>query len=129
MAHVDQYQRLVATPYVWAPPFVLGRTNVSLHLVKKGLATVYTQGGAAYGVAGPAARFARRILGGASSSDPSSRSFFDARAHLVDRLLPLSGEARLKRAMARAKRRRIGLWSQRHIETPEEYKRRGKSSS
>lgn len=50
-SHVDQYKRLVATPYVWLPPYVLGRTNVSLELVKQGLATVYRSAGASYGQA------------------------------------------------------------------------------
>ncbi|PWN93547.1 SNase-domain-containing protein [Acaromyces ingoldii] len=93
VAHVDQYGRLVATPYVLRWPYVLGRTNVSLYLVKKGLASVYSQAGAAYGTAGPLAKLVRRL-------------------------------ARLRRAQERAKRKRLGMWSQKHVETPEEYKKR-----
>ena len=50
-SHIDQYKRLVATPYVWESPFVLGKTNVSLAMVKQGLATVYRAAGADYGKA------------------------------------------------------------------------------
>ncbi|CAO1626654.1 unnamed protein product [Parajaminaea phylloscopi] len=101
VAHVDQYKRLVATPYVWLPPYVFGSTNVSLSLVKKGLATVYRQGGAEYG----SATFLWRVLFRASS-----------------------GLGRLERAEASAKRRKLGLWSQgSKLETPADYKRRLKA--
>ncbi|PWN33487.1 SNase-domain-containing protein, partial [Meira miltonrushii] len=105
MAHIDQYQRLVATPYVWHSPYIFGRTNVSLRLVEKGLATVYSQAGAAYGTAGPITKLLRKLL------------------------IPLSGEARLRRAMARAKRKKIGVWSLKNFETPEDYKKRMKQQS
>ena len=123
MAHIDQYQRLVATPYVWHSPYIFGRTNVSLRLVKKGLATVYTQAGAAYGTAGPFTKLLRRFLGVDSSKTKSEAS---AKEALLDRLIPLSGEARLRRAMARAKRKKIGVWSLKNFETPEDYKKRMK---
>jgi endonuclease YncB( thermonuclease family) len=58
VAHIDQYKRVVATPYVWAFPYIFGPTNVSLALVQAGLATVYRQSGAAYGTAG----FFSRVL-------------------------------------------------------------------
>ncbi|MCO5585274.1 hypothetical protein L7F22_039207 [Adiantum nelumboides] len=123
MAHIDQYQRLVATPYVWHSPYIFGRTNVSLQLVKKGLATVYTQAGAAYGTAGPFTKFLRKLLGVDSSKTKTEAS---AKEALLDRLIPLSGEARLRRAMARAKRKKIGVWSLKNFETPEDYKKRMK---
>lgn len=123
MAHIDQYQRLVATPYVWRSPYIFGRTNVSLRLVEKGLATVYSQAGAAYGTAGPITRLLRRLLGVDSSKSKSEAS---AKEALLDRLIPLSGEARLRRAMARAKRKKIGVWSLKNFETPEDYKKRMK---
>lgn len=50
-SHIDQYKRLVATPYIWQPPYIFGKTNVSLAMVKKGLATVYRAAGADYGKA------------------------------------------------------------------------------
>lgn len=50
-SHIDQYKRLVATPYVWEAPYILGKTNVSLAMVKQGLATVYRAAGADYGKA------------------------------------------------------------------------------
>ena len=109
----------VATPYVFAPPYIFGRTNVSLHLVKKGLATVYTQMGAAYGTAGVVARFFRWIMG-LDKVKAEHTSIFD-------RLFPLSGEARLKRAMARAKRKKLGIWGLSTYESPEDYKKRTKS--
>jgi endonuclease YncB( thermonuclease family) len=123
MAHIDQYQRLVATPYVWLSPYIFGRTNVSLRLVQKGLATVYTQAGAAYGTAGPIARFLRWFLGVDTSKNAKEAR---AKTAVLDRLIPLSGEARLRRAQARAKRRKIGIWSQRNFVSPEEYKKRMK---
>ena len=119
VAHVDQYQRLVATPYVFMPPYIFGRTNVSLHLVKKGLATVYTQSGAAYGNAGMFSRLFRWMMG-LDKIKPDQTSF-------LDRLFPLSGEARLKRAMAWAKRRKRGVWSLKNFESPEDYKKRQKA--
>lgn len=101
VAHVDQYRRLVATPYVWAPPYVLGRTNVSLKMVQLGLATVYRQAGAEYGAAG----WVGRVL-------------FKAK----------SGLGRLERAEEMARRRRRGMWSQgKGLESPAEYKKRIKA--
>lgn len=50
-SHIDQYKRLVATPYVWESPYIFGKTNVSLAIVKEGLATVYRAAGADYGKA------------------------------------------------------------------------------
>lgn len=100
VAHIDQYKRLVATPYVWQPPYVFGRTNVSLVLVRSGLATVYRQSGAAYGSANFLWRF-----------------FFNAK----------TGLNRLERAERVAKRRKIGIWSLgKKLERPDEYKRRVK---
>ncbi|PWN30720.1 SNase-domain-containing protein [Jaminaea rosea] len=100
VAHVDQYRRLVATPYVWAPPYVLGRTNVSLKMVQLGLATVYRQAGAEYGAAG----WLSRVL-------------FKSK----------SGLGRLERAEEMARRRRRGMWSQgKGLESPAEYKKRVK---
>jgi len=43
---------------------------------------------------------------------------------ILDRLFPLSGEARLKRAQARAKKKRLGIWSLKNYESPEDYKKR-----
>jgi endonuclease YncB( thermonuclease family) len=105
---------------VFRAPYIFGRTNVSLHLVKKGLATVYTQSGAAYGTAGPLSRMLRWMMGlDKSKSDQTS---------ILDRLFPLSGEARLKRAMARAKKKKIGIWSLKGFESPEDYKKRNKAA-
>lgn len=98
LAHIDQYQRLVATPYVWLPPYVLGPTNVSLALVRRGLATVYRNAGATYG---PAPWLARWML--------------DAQ----------SGQSQLERAEEHAKRCGLGMWSLgRSLETPGAFKRR-----
>ena len=98
VAHLDQYKRLVATPYVFQPPYIFGRTNVSLALVKKGLATVYRNAGAAYGHAS----WLQRML-------------YDVK----------TGRGRLERAEKQAKRWRRGMWSLgRKMETPAEYKRR-----
>ena len=98
VAHIDQYQRLVATPYVFRWPYVFGRTNVSLAMVRKGLATVYRNAGAAYG----APTFLQRTL-----------------------LHAKSGRRALERAEEYAKLMRLGMWSHgRNIETPAEYKRR-----
>lgn len=102
MARVDQYGRLVATPYVFLPPYVFGRTNVSYTLVRKGLATVYRSAGAEYGKA-----------------TWFFRTFFGAK----------NGGKRLERAEEYAKFRRLGMWSKgRHIETPAEYKRRAREA-
>lgn len=126
VAHVDQYGRLVATPFVLRWPFLLGRTNVSLYLVQRGLASMYTQAGAAYGTAGPLARFIRRVF----SSDANGKGNKSSSSSSVwDTLLPLSGEARLRRAQEKAKRKRLGMWSQKHVETPEEYKRKLKEAA
>lgn len=111
----------MATPYVFASPYIFGRTNVSLHLVKKGLATVYTQSGAAYGSAGIFVRTFRWMMGmNKDKLAVTKRSIFD-------RLFPVSGEARLKKAMAKAKRKKLGVWSLKNFETPEDYKKRIKS--
>ncbi|CAO1632233.1 unnamed protein product [Sympodiomycopsis kandeliae] len=100
VAHIDQYKRLVATPYVWQAPYIFGRTNVSLALIKAGLATVYRQGGASYG----SATFLRKVL-------------FNAK----------NGMSRLERAEKVAQRKKIGIWSLgKKFETPEDYKRRTK---
>ncbi|UZJ54725.1 hypothetical protein CBS101457_004045 [Exobasidium rhododendri] len=117
-AHVDQYARLVATPYVFRSPYIFGRTNVSLHLVKKGFATVYTQTGASYGSAGLFSRTLRWML--------RLKKVKPEQTSILDRIFPLSGEARLKRAQARAKRKKIGVWSLKHFESPEDYKKRNK---
>ncbi|EPQ32236.1 uncharacterized protein PFL1_00433 [Pseudozyma flocculosa PF-1] len=102
-SHVDQYKRLVATPYVWLPPYVLGRTNVSLALVKKGLATVYRQSGAAYGEATMWAKIWSRAKSG------------------------LDG---LERAERKAKKQKLGIWSQgKKYESPEDYKKRYRAES
>jgi endonuclease YncB( thermonuclease family) len=106
----------VATPYVFTSPYIFGRTNVSLHLVQKGLATVYTQSGAAYGSAGIFVRTFRWMMG-RDKLPVTKTSFFD-------RLFPISGEARLKKAMAKAKRKKRGVWSLKNFETPEDYKKR-----
>lgn len=103
MAHIDQYQRLVATPYVWRPPYIFGRTNVSLTMVRKGLATVYRNAGAAYGQA-----------------TWLSKTLFHA----------TSGRKRLERAEEYAKIMRIGMWSLgKKLETPGEFKRRMRDDS
>lgn len=99
---------------------------MSLHLVKRGLATVYTQAGAAYGTAGPGARLLRWILGLNKSTNANETT---AKTAVMDRLIPLSGEARLRRAMSRAKRRKLGVWSLKNFETPEEYKRKMRQNS
>ncbi|WFD04621.1 micrococcal nuclease [Malassezia obtusa] len=98
LAHIDQYQRLVATPYVLRPPYIFGRTNVSLAMVRKGLATVYRNAGAAYGHPG----FWQRTL-----------------------LHATSGRRSLERAEEYAKLMRLGMWSRgRDVETPGAFKRR-----
>jgi endonuclease YncB( thermonuclease family) len=51
------------------------------------------------------------------------------RPSILDRLFPLSGEARLKRAQASAKRRKLGVWKLKNFESPEDYKRRIKMAS
>ncbi|PWZ01909.1 SNase-domain-containing protein [Testicularia cyperi] len=99
-SHVDQYKRLVATPYVWHFPYVLGKSNVSLMMVQKGLATVYRAAGADYGQATWWAKLWRKSTTGFSA---------------------------LERAETKAKRQRTGMWSQgKKFESPEEYKRRHK---
>ncbi|SHO76649.1 Similar to S.cerevisiae protein LCL3 (Putative protein of unknown function) [Malassezia sympodialis ATCC 42132] len=98
MAHIDQYQRLVGVPYVWRWPYVWGRTNVSLALVRRGLATVYRSAGAAYGSAGWLSRWL---------------------------LHASSGRAAFERAEEHARRCRLGMWSLgRKLETPGAYKHR-----
>ncbi|WFD00794.1 micrococcal nuclease [Malassezia yamatoensis] len=98
LAHIDQYQRLVATPYVFRWPYIFGRTNVSLSMVRKGFATVYRSAGAAYG----SPSFLQKTL-----------------------LQAKSGRRMLERAEEYAKVMRLGMWSHgRNIETPAEYKRR-----
>ncbi|WFD32083.1 micrococcal nuclease [Malassezia sp. CBS 17886] len=102
VAHVDQYQRLVATPYVFMPPYVFGRTNVSLALARNGLATVYRNAGATYGTAPWWQRF-----------------FFGAE----------TGKRQLEFAEDYAKVMRLGMWSRGlRVETPGEYKRRNGNS-
>lgn len=96
LGHLDQYNRLVGTPYVWRPPYVLGPTNVSLFLVKSGLATVYTQSGAEYG----------------------KSSYLDVMLGRTS-----SGQVRLIRAQELAKKWRRGMWSLKHMTTPAEYKK------
>lgn len=102
VGHVDQYKRLVATPYVWDAPYLFGRTNISVALVRAGLAVVYRATGADYGSAGWFAR-----------------TFFKA----------TSGEMRLELAERRAQSQRIGIWSLKNFESPEAYKKRVKGSS
>lgn len=95
LGHLDQYNRLVGTPYVWLPPYCFGPTNISLYMVKLGLATVYTQSGAEYGKS----TYLDVLLGKTSS-----------------------GERRLLRAQEAAKRWKRGMWSQKKITTPAEFK-------
>ncbi|PWN50643.1 SNase-domain-containing protein [Violaceomyces palustris] len=102
-SHVDQYKRLVGTPYVFEPPYIFGRTNVSLHLVKNGLATVYRSAGASYG----RASFWSKTMSKATD-----------------------GLGRLERAERNAKRKKLGMWSLGNkLETPEAYKRRTRSET
>ncbi|CAD6928165.1 unnamed protein product [Tilletia controversa] len=99
-SHVDQYKRLVGTPYVWEAPYIFGRTNVSLALVKEGLATVYRQSGAAYG-----------------SATWWSRWLFKSQ----------NGQASLERAEKKAKILEKGMWSLgTKLELPDQYKKRVK---
>lgn len=93
---VDQYKRLVGTVYVWHPPYIGGPTNVCLAMVRKGLATVYTQSGAEYGRA----------------------SYWDVLSHSDS-----SGKERLLLAQDDAKRDKKGMWSQEHVTTPAEFKK------
>lgn len=103
IAHLDQYQRLVGTPYVWTWPYVFGKTNVSLALVQKGLATVYRQAGASYGPPSVLAKLLRNAT---------------------------SGRAALERAEQQAKLLRRGMWSLGSaVETPAAYKQRQSRSS
>ncbi|KAL9931888.1 hypothetical protein V8E36_009203 [Tilletia maclaganii] len=99
-SHVDQYKRLVGTPYIWQAPYIFGRTNVSLALVQQGLASVYRQSGASYG-----------------SATWLSRVLFKAE----------NGQARLERAERKAKVLEKGMWSNKNIELPDAYKRRMKA--
>ncbi|KAK0538741.1 putative endonuclease lcl3 [Tilletia horrida] len=100
-SHVDQYKRLVGTPYVWQPPYIFGRTNVSLALVKEGLATVYRQSGAAYG-----------------SATWWNRWLFKSK----------NGQTRLERAERKAKVLEKGMWSLgSRLELPDQYKKRTKA--
>ncbi|GAK63626.1 nuclease domain containing protein [Moesziomyces antarcticus] len=102
-SHIDQYKRLVATPYVWEPPYVLGKTNVSLAMVKQGLATVYRSAGADYGQATWWARFWRKSTTGLTA---------------------------LERAETKAKRQKTGMWSLgKKFESPEDYKKRIKGET
>lgn len=95
MALIDQYGRLVGTPYVYRWPYVWP-TNVSLALVRKGLATVYRNANATYG-------------------PPSLLSRFFLRA--------TSGRRALERAEEHAKRCRLGMWSLgKNVETPGAFK-------
>ncbi|KAL4402837.1 putative endonuclease Lcl3 [Malassezia pachydermatis] len=98
LAHIDQYQRLVGTPYVWTWPYIFGKTNVSLSLVRQGLATVYRATGADYG---PPTWLSRTLL------------------------RVQTGRRALERAEEHAKRSKLGMWSLgRRVETPAEYKQR-----
>lgn len=102
-SHIDQYKRLVATPYVWDAPYLFGKTNVSLAMVKQGLATVYRAAGADYGRATWWAKVWRKSTSGLNA---------------------------LERAEAKAKRKKIGMWSLgKKLESPEAYKRRMKGDS
>lgn len=102
VAHLDQYQRLVATVHVFAPPYIFGRTNVGLQLVEKGLATVYRSAGAAYGHAPWLTRWLRH-----EESD----------------------HAALERAEAKARAARRGMWGLgRRLVTPREFKARARHS-
>ncbi|SOV04628.1 uncharacterized protein UDID_02641 [Ustilago sp. UG-2017a] len=102
-SHIDQYKRLVATPYIWEPPYVFGKTNVSLAMVKEGWAMVYRAAGADYGHATWWAKFWRKSTTGLSA---------------------------LERAETKAKRQNIGMWSLgKKFESPEDYKRRVKGES
>lgn len=102
-SHIDQYKRLVATPYVWESPYIFGKTNVSLAMVKKGLATVYRAAGADYGKATWWAKFWRKSTTGLNA---------------------------LERAEAKAKRQKTGMWSLgKKFESPEDYKRRVKGEA
>ncbi|SPO23283.1 uncharacterized protein UTRI_01961 [Ustilago trichophora] len=97
-SHIDQYKRLVATPYVWESPYIFGKTNVSLAMVKEGLATVYRAAGADYGKATWWAKFWRKSTTGLNA---------------------------LERAESKAKRKKVGMWSLgKKFESPEDYKRR-----
>lgn len=102
LGHLDQYHRLVGTPYVWRFPYILGPTNISLYLVKQGLATVYTQSGAEYGKSS----YLDVLLGKKSS-----------------------GEVRLLRAQEWAQRRKRGMWGQKHMTTPAAFKKALKGDS
>jgi endonuclease YncB( thermonuclease family) len=85
----DQYQRVVAHAYV---PRLLGHwwwENVSLALVRVGLASVYDGSDAAYG----------------------------------------GIERQLRAAMAKAKRKRVGLWSQETVVSPEAFKASAKAAA
>lgn len=98
VGHIDQYSRLVATPFVWRPPYIFGSTNVSLSLVQNGLATVYRQAGASYG----SATWWRRWI-----------------------FATTNGLSRLERAEKKARRKKLGIWSLgKKMETPEMYKKR-----
>lgn len=63
-SHIDQYKRLVATPFVWNFPYVFGKTNISLSMVQQGLATVYRSAGADYGRATWWAKYWRKSTSG-----------------------------------------------------------------
>lgn len=95
MALIDQYQRLVGTPYVYRWPY-LWPTNVSLALVRKGLATVYRSTNATYG---PPSLLSRLLFGATS------------------------GRKALERAEEHAKRCRLGMWRLgSKLETPGAFK-------
>uniref|UniRef100_V5GP51 TNase-like domain-containing protein n=1 Tax=Kalmanozyma brasiliensis (strain GHG001) TaxID=1365824 RepID=V5GP51_KALBG len=99
-SHIDQYKRLVATPYVWDAPYFLGKTNVSLAMVKAGLATVYRSAGADYGHATWWAKVWRKSTTGLNA---------------------------LERAETKARKKKIGMWSLgKKFESPEAYKKRVK---
>ncbi|CEH19445.1 mitochondrion protein [Ceraceosorus bombacis] len=107
VAHVDQYKRLVATPYVLRFPYIFGRTNVSLRMVKLGLATVYTQSGAAYANA----RWWQRLFRSASKEKKGKETSWGLR--------------QLEKAEKKAKSAKRGMWSLGdRLESPADYKRR-----
>lgn len=83
----DHYGRAVGMAWVRKPAFWPVKSNVSLEMVKRGLATVYTQAGAEYGS---------------------------------------TGKEVLVQAEAKARRKKLGMWSLKpgKLETPAEYKRK-----
>lgn len=89
-SHIDQYKRLVATPYVWESPYIFGKTNVSLAMVKQGLATVYRSAGADYGQATWWAKFWRKSTTGLNALERA-----ETKARYVSLTLLISGFVRV----------------------------------